>query len=411
MNPIFEAAAPPFVAAAHPYRWAILAGVWLLYTCFGLTVTSMAPLVQPITRELGISHAAMGGVLGAWPLVYIVAAVPSGALTDRLGPRRTLCLAMLLIALSAGLRGLAEGQFSLFLAVAVFGLGGPLVSIGAPKLVALWFAGKERGLAMGIYMTGPSLGAIAALSLTNSVLMPLVEGNWRLVMFLYAGLALAAALVWFAVSSHRVSREVERQIAAEPRGAQLQIFADLIRLRPVQFILVISVGMFFFNHGLNNWLPEILRVGGMDAKTAGFWASIPTAVGVAGALLIPRLATPPRRLAILAALLVSAGVASLLLHSTGVPLALGLVCQGIARSSMMTVAVLLLMETREVGARHTGSASGLFFSAGEIGGVLGPLTIGVLYDATGGFAMALYLLTAICAVLLLLLGLLRRASA
>ena len=402
---------PAFAAAAHPYRWAILAAVWLLYSCFGLTVASMAPLVRPITRELGISHAVMGGVLGAWPLVYIVSAAPSGVLMDRLGPRLTLCLAMLLIALSAGLRGLAGGQVSLFLAVAVFGLGGPMVSIGAPKLVALWFAGRERGMAMGIYMTGPSLGAIAALSLTNSVLMPLLEGNWRMVLFLYAGLALVAALVWFAVSSHPVAIEVERRIAAEPRAAQGKVFADLLRLRRVQIILVMSVGMFFFNHGLNNWLPEILRTGGMDAKTAGYWASIPTAVGVVGALLILRLATPPRRLAILSALLASAGVASMLLHYGGAPLAFGLVCQGIARSSMMTIAVLLLMETPEVGARHTGSASGLFFSAGEVGGVLGPLTIGVLYDRTGDFALALYLLTAICVVLLLLLGLLRRASA
>ena len=411
MNTTLKTAPPPLVAAEHPYRWVILAGVWLLYVSFGLIQTSMAPLVQPITRELGISHSAMGGVLGAWPLVYIVAALPSGALMDRIGPRWTLCLAMLLIALSAGLRGFAEGQLSLFLAVAVFGLGGPLVSIGAPKLVALWFSGRERGMAMGIYITGPSLGAILALSLTNSALMPLAHGNWRLVMFFFAALALAAGCVWFALSGHAVSKQVERQVAAEPKGAQGRILIDLIRLRPVQLILVMSVGMFFFNHGLNNWLPEILRAGGMDAKTAGYWASIPTVVGVAGALLIPRLATPPRRLAILAALLVSAGGASLLLHSSGLPLALGLVCQGIARSSMMTVTVLLLMETSEVGARHTGSASGMFFTAGEIGGVLGPLTMGVLYDATGGFTMVLYLLTAICAILLLLLGLLRRASA
>ena len=53
----------------------------------------------------------------------------------------------------------------------------------------------------------------------------------------------------------------------------------------------------------------------------------------------------------------------------------------------------------------------LGISHSAMGSVLGPLAIGVLYDATGGFAMALYLLTAICAVLLLPLGLLRRASA
>ena len=68
----------------------------------------------------------------------------------------------------------------------------------------------------------------------------------------------------------------------------------------LQLMLVMSVGIFFFNHGLNNWLPELLRHSGMSAAEAGIWAALPTAVGVAGALLIPRLATPRRRLAILA---------------------------------------------------------------------------------------------------------------
>ena len=403
-------AAGAFEPAADPYRWAILGGVWLLYFCFGLTTASMAPLVLPITTALGISHGVMGVVLGAWPLVYIAAAAPCGALMDRLGPRRTLVLAMGVIALSAALRGLATGQLSLFLAVAVFGLGGPLVSIGAPKLVALWFAGNERGLAMGLYLSGPSLGTITALSLSNAVLMPLVGGNWRVIMFLYAAMALLAALAWFAISAHPASIEVERRIAAEPKRSQLHVFVALMRLPQVRLILLMSVGIFFFNHGLNNWLPEILRTGGMGPAAAGYWASIPTAVGIVGALLIPRLATPERRLAILAALFVSAGAASLLLHGSGLPLAVGLICQGVARSSMMAVAVLVLMETREVGARHTGSASGLFFSAAEIGGVLGPVTIGLLYDASGGFAIALYLLTAICALLLLLLVRLRRVQ-
>ena len=44
--------------------------------------------MQPITRDLAISHSAMGAVLGAWPLVYIAAAAACGALTDRMGPRR-----------------------------------------------------------------------------------------------------------------------------------------------------------------------------------------------------------------------------------------------------------------------------------------------------------------------------------
>ena len=36
----------------------------------------------------------------------------------------------------------------------------------------------------------------------------------------------------------------------------------IARLRVVQIVLVMSVGIFFLNHGLSNWLPEILRAKG-----------------------------------------------------------------------------------------------------------------------------------------------------
>ena len=42
-------------------------------------------------------------------------------------------------------------------------------------------------------------------------------------------------------------------------------------------------------------------------------------------------------------------------------------------SLVFDIAMLVLMELPEVGARHMGAAGGLFFSAAEIGGVLGPL--------------------------------------
>ena len=35
----------------HPYRWAILFGVWLIYAGFGVTISGIAPLVEPITDD------------------------------------------------------------------------------------------------------------------------------------------------------------------------------------------------------------------------------------------------------------------------------------------------------------------------------------------------------------------------
>ena len=54
----------------------MLGGVWLIYFGFGLLSVAMAPLIDPISRDLGLSYTTMGAILGAWPLVYIVAAAP-----------------------------------------------------------------------------------------------------------------------------------------------------------------------------------------------------------------------------------------------------------------------------------------------------------------------------------------------
>ena len=59
------------------------------------------------------------------------------------------------------------------------------------------------------------------------------------------------------------------------------------------------------------------------------------------------------------------------------------------------------MCTAALDARYAGTASGLFFTAAEVGGVLGPLGLGFLYDVTGGFSAGLYALTAVAAAMAL----------
>lgn len=398
-------AAPP-----RPWRWAMLAGVSMIYYVFGLTVASMAPLVHAITRDLGMDNAAMGMVLGAWALVYIVTAVPCGAVLDRIGARRGLLVAALVIALSQALRGVADSHLTLFLAVAVFGIGGPLVSTGAPKVISQWFSGADRGLAVGIYFTGNTLGVITALTLTNSVMVPLL-GHWRPVLLAYAGVTLLAGVAWYVLAGHRHSRDMETQEAAARKGTSLEGFRELIRKPTVQIVVLMAVGILFFNHSLNNWLPEILRTRGMSAVEAGYWAAIPVAVGIVAALTIPRLATAERRFAILAVLLGCAGTSALLiLYGAGPVLAFGLVLSGLARGTLTSIAVLVLMDSEGGRTGRVGQASGLYFSAGEIGGVLGPLTVGVLSQMTGGFTVPLLILAADCAILILLTAVLWRVT-
>ena len=384
-------------------RWGVLAGLWMLYASFGFIAASLAPMVAPIEASLGMSHAAMGSVMGAWQLVYIFSAVPCGMLLDRIGGQRALLIGVLLIAASALGRALAVDYWTLLAAVMLFGLGGPIISSGAPKMVAELFTGSQRGMAMGIYMTGPAVGAVVCLGLTNSWLLPLL-GNWRSVMLLWAGTALAAGLAWFLMGRRFVTSPAvipgAQPFASSIPGAaptsQVGAMASLVRVPAVRLILAMSVGVFLFNHGLNSWLVELLRVGGMDPARAGYWATLPTVVGIVGSLLIPRFAIRKRRLYMLMALAAIALAAALLLRFTDPGLlSLGLILQGVARSSLMTLLMLTLVELPEVGEGRAGVASGMFFSAAEIGGVLGPLGIGILYDTSGGFDSSLWSLAGV----------------
>ncbi|MEQ8248213.1 MAG: MFS transporter [Alphaproteobacteria bacterium] len=401
--------------AAHdsPYRWVVLSGIWLIYFSFGLQINALAPLVGPISVDLGLSYSAMGTVLSAWPLFYVFASIPCGALVDRIGTRRALLIAAAVMSASALARVAAVDFWSLFFAIALFGIGGPLLSITAPKAVAKWFVGRERGLAMGIYFTGVSIGSVAALALSNTVLMPLADGNWRLVLFFYAAITGVGGAYWYAISRRKTFRRADTGADEAGRGTvrqQIAVFGYLLRIPAVVLILLMSMGMFYFYDSTTNWLPEILIAHGLAPGQAGLWAAAPVAVGVAASLLIPRLATPERRGVILLMLFVCVGLGAVLLLSSN-PIALGgaFIGHGIARGALMTVALMMLMETKGIAAHQIGAAGGLFFTAAEIGGVFGPLSFGVLFDITGTFAAPLFVLTGVSVALIILLGLHRRA--
>jgi cyanate permease len=338
-----------------------------------------------VIEDLQMTHAEMGLAMGAWQLVYIFSAVPAGMLLDRVGARYALALGGILVGISALARMIAGDTTGLIMAVMIFGLGGPIISAGAPKVVVSSFTGATRGFAMGIYMTGPAIGSIISLTMTHSILLPAFDQSWRAVLGLWAGVTFLAVFLWFFLATVACSSISEAPKG--PRVSQLRVIRELITRPTVIVILLMSISVFMFNHGLNNWLPELLQSHGFSAVNAGYWAALPTVIGIMGSLIIPRLATPERRFKILIGLSIAAFIASILLRF-GEPSSLltGLLLQGVARSSLMTVLILSLVELPEIGERYAGVASGLFFSAAELGGVLGPLTLGLLYAPEVGFS-------------------------
>ncbi len=388
------------VAEPHTrrYRWVMLTLLWLIYFSFGLVARSPSPLVTPIIEDLNMTFGRMGFVLGSWQMTYILVAVMAGLIMDRWGIRKSIFAGALIIGLSAALRAVSVGFGSLLVFVALFGVGGPMISIGCPKTIALWFKGKERNTAVGIYTTGPWIGGMTSLAATNAVVMPLTGYNWRLTCVFYGIIAFVFALLWWAMA-----KEAEDKTVSEQPGA-LGVLMALIKIRNVRIILLSGLFSFAVMHGFAAWLPKILERSGMSPVWAGYAAAIPYLTSIPAVLIFPRLISERIRGRMIALFAVLAGGAILWVSATDLPVFLGLLFFGATGTCIFPLLVLELMETPAVGTRYLGSATGVFFCVAEIGGFFGPFIVGFLVDVTGTFLIGAAFMAAlgltICALML-----------
>lgn len=374
--------------------WLLLAVAASLYIGFGLVAASLSPLVGTINDDLGLSRSQMGAVLGSWQFVYLFAAIPAGKFLDRFGLRTGLAVGSALIAASGLLRALAVDWFSLIGAVGVFGLGGPLVSIGVPTLVSLRFEGSDRGLATGIAVSGPVVGSMVTLLSANAFLMPALGESWRAVVAVYAMWSVAAAVVWLMVSA-RVGDANNWQRSDEGRVSN----RALLDVGIVRLILVLAILTFFITHAIANWLPEMLRDHGLSPTSAGVWAAVISIPGLAAALVVPRMARPSRRRVLLIGVYCMLGVGLIpLAVSWSALTAGGILLFGAMRAVALPIAMLFLMDDERVGPTNMAGAGALYFTAGEIGGVSGPVVVGIVADASG-FGPAIWIMVAVAAVM------------
>lgn len=370
------------------YRWVMLGLLWLLYFSFGLVTRSSSPLVTPIIRDLGMSYGQMGFVLGSWQMTYIALAVTAGIIMDRWGIKRSIFAGALIISLSATLRAFSTGFITFLLFVALFGVGGPMISIGCPKTIALWFKGKDRGTAVGIYTTGPWIGNMTSLAATNSVVMPLLDFSWRMTFISYGAMAFVLAMFWWFFAKD-TNTDTDNQ---SERFNPVQVLADLMKVPYLRIILVCGLLSFGIGHGFSAWLPKILEAKGYSPTFAGIGAATPFIASIPAVLIIPRSVPPHFRGKIIALLTVLGTISILWVVATPLPPVVGLLMYGASGTCLMPLLVLTLMETPEVASKYLGSATGVFFCVAEIGGFFGPFMVGYLVDVTGGFlAGALFL--------------------
>ena len=154
--------------------------------------TSILPAMQ---ASLNLTNA-QAGELQSWNLLgYVLAALVSGLLAARYGPRvviaASLCLAGVAMALTGLVPTLDGARVGRFLA----GVGGAGGNVPGMALVSAWFGARRRGLASGAAVGGSSLGLIVTGPLVPAILDRYGADGWRVCWYVLGAMALGIAIL------------------------------------------------------------------------------------------------------------------------------------------------------------------------------------------------------------------------
>ncbi|WBB73405.1 MFS transporter [Micromonospora sp. WMMD1128] len=371
--------------AVGPARGGLLVLVGMLLVAVNLraAVTSLGALLDEIRVGLGLSGA-MAGVVTTLPTVAFAGL---GALTPWLVRRwaapRVLVLAM--IALTAGqvLRA-ATGSAAVFVLTSALALAGIAVAnILLPMLVKQHFP-HRTGLVTGAYTMALTVGTTVAAA--SAVPVAHAFGSWRAGLGVWAGLAALAVVPWVPLALR--ARAARR--AADRSAAPTAVVAAPARVRPERTRLGWAMAVYFGAQSLSGyaimgWLAQLFRDAGYRPEAAGLLLAGVTALGVPVALMMPTLAG---RLATLRPL-----VLGLTAFSTVAYVGLALAPRGLAPLWVLLLALgqgafPLILTTIGLRARTpegTVALSAFAQSTGYVIAALGPLLVGILYGATGGW--------------------------
>jgi CP family cyanate transporter-like MFS transporter len=358
----------------------LTAGIILLAVNLRAAITSLPPVFPELSAALHLSNVSIT-VLAAVPVIcFGLFSGLGGPLSRSFGEERVLLAALLLLAAGLLLRGALPGSM-LFPGTVLAGGAIALMNVLLPSLVKRR-SPEHAGLLVGAYLAMLGAGAVVASLIAVPVFKAAGNGpGWpvSLTLGLWVVPAVAAAVLW--LPQVRYHTRPERVV--RPAGAGVHRHA-----------LAWQVGMFMGLQSLSyyatlSWLPTLFRDRGVTAAAAG---------GLLAAMVAPTIAHRVKDQRVIIAVTVLAMAAGLLgsqYAPTGSAAAWVLLL-GFGQGASLGLAIFFTM-ARAPDPVTAASLSGFAQSSGYLIAAAGPLAVGFLHTATGGWTVpVLALLGALC---------------
>lgn len=360
-----------------------------------------------LTAELGIDAVTMGFIFSAFSWTYALAQVPGGAMLDKLGVRLTYAASLILWSVATLAHGLMTSVAGLLSARLALGLAEAPCYPSNSRILNSWFPQNERARATGVYSVGQYVGLGFMLPVLAWIV---VNWGWRELFYIVGALGIVFGLVFWALyrdpHDHKSVGQAELDMIAAGGGSTAKqvpvpfTLTNIGKLLSKRQIAGASIGQFCSNSTLVfflTWFPSYLAdERGMTFIKAGWMASLPyiaASVGVLlGGFVSDRIirstgnATLGRKLPIITGLLMTSTMiaANYVASNT---LVIAIMSFAFFGQGMCNLGWTLISDVAPTS--MVGLTGGVFNLCANLAGIVTPIVIGIIVQATGSFYGAL----------------------
>lgn len=373
------------------YGWMVAAvGCLCIFACLGLGRFAIGMLLPAMGAALHLSYSQMGLISTCNFLGYLAAVLVCGGVQARLGARKLIFAALVLVGVSTALIGAARSFPVVALLYALTGIGSGAANVSMMGLVTAWFNSRLRGRAAGFVVIGSGFAILLSGQIVPQ-LNALRPDGWRLSWFVLAGTVFVISIICWLVLRDRPQELGLGKVgdrAPGPSEPPRRIFLPLDR----KAIYLCGVIYFIFGFTYVIYATFIVTVlvqeYNFSEQVAGtFWS----AVGLLSLLSGPVFGTLSDRIGRRGGLMIVFSmqtVAYLLvgLRLEGAALALSIGCFGVVAWSIPSIMIALVGDL--VGAQNTVRVFGLITFIFGLGQIAGPYVAGIMAEKTGSFAGA-----------------------
>lgn len=299
-----------FRAMPHPAvrENRVILTLWLLIFSASSQIMIIAPILPAIREQLGMPEHLMGLLVTSYAVMLGLTAIVIGPVSDRIGRRRVMLIGTLSMTLALFAHALVDTFTQLFIARAVAGVAGGILSGSVVSYIGDVFPSTRRGWANGWVMSGTATGQILGIPI-GTLIADSISFRAPFIMF-----AVCMAITYAMVIRYLPQPDVRRDATPINVPMIFRKYAGLMRVPTIQsatfafFMMFISVGVFVTY--FPTWLQSEFGVDG------AFVASLFFVGGVANVLTGPRIGKLSDRIGRRKLIMISATGTGLLVLST-----------------------------------------------------------------------------------------------